>query len=429
MILQAIYNLSIHAYTLIIKLLSPFNKKAKLWSKGRKNLFEKLKNIISNSQFSIRNPKPEIKLAWFHCASLGEFEQGRPVIEAFRKEFPNFKILLTFFSPSGFEVRKNYDGADFIFYLPADTPQNAQKYIEITQPTIAFIVKYEFWRNYLTELQKHKIPVISFSAIFRENQLFFKSYGGFFREVLFKFSHILVQNQQSVNLLQSIDYQRFTLAGDTRFDRVLQISEVKKAIPIIEKFKNNSQIFIIGSAWKEDMKVLIPLINSVENLKFIIAPHEIHDVEIESWQKLIQLKTIRFSEVKNNTDLTQFQVLIIDNIGMLSSLYQYADFAFIGGAFGKGLHNILEAATFGLPLFFGNKSYQKFQEATDLIQLGGAFPIENSEAISLIINELYQNEAKRKAVGEICRNYVLANTGATEKVMKIVRELLKTKKK
>jgi 3-deoxy-D-manno-octulosonic-acid transferase len=423
LILNSIYNFFIHLYVLIIKLLAPFNPKAKLWIDGRKGVFESLK-------FQIPNQKS--KIAWFHCASLGEFEQGRPVIEAFRKEFPDYKILLTFFSPSGYEVRKNYPQADFIYYLPADTPENARKFIEIMQPKIAFFVKYEFWRNYLTELENHQIPVICFSAIFRKNQLFFKSYGVFYRQLLFRFKHIFVQNQESLNLLQDIDYQQVTLAGDTRFDRVWQIAmtvmsreSLVVSNDVFKNFKQNYQVLIIGSAWEEDMKVLIPMINSEQKLKYIIAPHEIQDEEIETWKSQIHLKSIRFSEITAQTQIADFQVLIIDNIGMLSSLYQYADFAYIGGAFGKGLHNILEAATFGLPLFFGNISYKKFQEANDLIQLRGAFSIQNSAAISLIINDLTINFEKKQQISEICRNYVLENIGATEKIMSFVRSIIK----
>ncbi len=420
--LNLLYNFSIFTYSLIIKLLAPFNAKAQLWIDGRKGIFEKLKLA-----FDQQNDTQ--KIAWFHCASLGEFEQGRPVIEAFRAKYPNFKILLTFFSPSGFEVRKNYTGADFVFYLPADTPENAHKFIEITQPSIAFFVKYEFWRNYLAELKKHQIPIVSFSAIFRPNQLFFKPYGGFYRKVLKQFDHILVQNQASVDLLQSIDIQGITLAGDTRFDRVKQIVDAKSGTPpekieIAKNFKANRQIFIIGSAWQEDMQVLIPFINSSKNIAFIIAPHEIHKEEINTWQNQIESKNICFSEVKNDTQLTDYQILIIDNIGMLSSLYQYADFAFIGGSFGKGLHNILEAATFGMPIFFGNKAYQKFQEATDLVKLGGAFAIATTKDISLIISELEKIKGKKTVAADICKNYVLTNIGATDKVMKVVQTLL-----
>ncbi|MFY7910730.1 MAG: 3-deoxy-D-manno-octulosonic acid transferase [Emticicia sp.] len=449
--LNLLYNLSIHVYSFIISVLAPFNSKAKLWVDGRKNIFERLgsASLTNHSSTSLTNhsstspsksftERSRGTLAWFHCASLGEFEQGRPVIEAFRAKYPAYKILVTFFSPSGYEIRKNYAGADYIFYLPADTPANARKFIEIVKPSIVFFVKYEFWRNYLTELEKQQIPVVSFSAIFRPNQLFFKSYGGFYREVLTKFKHILVQNQESFDLLKSIDIQQITLAGDTRFDRVKQIVDAKKDIPIAAQFKANRQVFMVGSAWQTDMEVLILLMNSfnvgkVQNLAdvrvtdeivFVIAPHEIHREEINAWQKQIELKSICFSEVKPDTKLTDYQVLIIDNIGMLSSLYQYADFAFIGGSFGKGLHNILEAATFGMPIFFGNKAYHKFQEAVDLVKQGGAYAVASTNDLGEILKDLRSNEAKKKETDKISQNYVLQNIGATEKVMMVVASIL-----
>ncbi|MER0438578.1 glycosyltransferase N-terminal domain-containing protein [Emticicia sp. W12TSBA100-4] len=430
--LNLLYNFSIYAYSFIISIIALFNSKAKFWVEGRKNIFERL----SSTSLTNRGSTP---LAWFHCASLGEFEQGRPVIEAFRAKYPAYKILVTFFSPSGYEIRKNYTGADYIFYLPADTAANARKFIEIVKPSIAFFVKYEFWRNYLIELEKKQIPVVSFSTIFRPNQLFFKSYGGFYREVLKKFEHILVQNQESFDLLKSIDIQSITLAGDTRFDRVKQIVDAKKDIPIAAQFKANRQIFMVGSAWQTDMEVLIPLMNSfnvgkvkptvelltdVREIAFVIAPHEIHREEINAWQEQIELKSICFSEVKPDTKLTDYQVLIIDNIGMLSSLYQYADFAFIGGSFGKGLHNILEAATFGMPIFFGNKAYHKFQEAVDLVRLGGAFAVSSTSDLGGIVKDLRSNEAKKKETDTISQNYVLQNVGATEKVMSVVASIL-----
>lgn len=422
--LQLLYNFSIYAYSFIIRVLAPFNSKAKLWVDGRKNIFERLGSTSLTNPFTERSRG---MLAWFHCASLGEFEQGRPVIEAFRAKYPAYKILVTFFSPSGYEIRKNYAGADYIFYLPADTPANTRKFIEIVKPSIVFFVKYEFWRNYLTELERKQIPVVSFSAIFRPNQLFFKSYGGFYREVLTKFKHILVQNQESYDLLKSIDIEQITLAGDTRFDRVKQIVDAKKDIPIAERFKANRQVFMVGSAWQTDMEVLIPLMNSLQNdsnLTFVIAPHEIHREEINTWPKQIELKSICFSEVKTDTKLIDYQVLIIDNIGMLSSLYQYADFAFIGGSFGKGLHNILEAATFGMPIFFGNKAYHKFQEAVDLVNQGGAYAITSTEDLSEILKNLRSNEARKRETDKISQNYVLHNIGATEKVMAVVQSIL-----
>lgn len=444
MFLEAIYNFSIRLYTSFIRIVAFFNPKAKLWVEGRRDWERRYKEMYDvgcmmydlkeggdkNTSYIIHHTSNILhptskKLAWFHCASLGEFEQGRPVIEAFRAKYPDFKILLTFFSPSGYEIRKNYAGADFICYLPADTPTNARNFIEIFQPTIVYFVKYEFWRNYLTELNKRNIPVVAFSVIFRPSQAFFQWYGGFFKKILFNFKHILVQNKISEKLLQSIDYKDFTLAGDTRFDRVKQIVESIKEIEFAQRFKNNQKLLIIGSAWQEDIDCVFGNnTEKIENLKFIIAPHEIHDNHILAWQKQIPYSSIRYSEVKPDTQLSDYQCLIIDNIGMLSSLYQYADFAFIGGSFRKGLHNILEAATFGMPIFFGNKKFQKFKEATDLVELEGAFSVENSADFWSKFTNLYANENLRKEKAYICKKYVLDNIGATQKVLEITEKLL-----
>lgn len=422
MVLDFLYNLSIYLYVSLLRLVAPFNKKAKLWVEGRNNIFNKLKSDTERRQLRSRYTK----VAWFHCASLGEFEQGRPVIEAFRKQYPDYKIILTFFSPSGYEIRKNYSGADYIYYLPADTPENAQKFVEIVAPSIAFFVKYEFWKNYLTELNKRRIPVISFSAIFRPDQVFFKFYGGFYRKLLHQFNHILVQNESSLKLLQSIDIDNTTLAGDTRFDRVKQIVDNKKDIKVVETFKNGHQVFIIGSAWQTDMDVLIPMMNALkDDTKFIVAPHEIHDAEIAIWRKELSAKSVLFSDTDEVKDLASYDVLFIDNIGMLSSLYQYADYAFIGGSFGKGLHNILEAATFGMPIFFGDKAYHKFQEANDLIELGGAFPVESTEDLKAKYQAMKADETQRAKAAKICQQYVEDNVGATQKIMTIVGSIIK----
>jgi 3-deoxy-D-manno-octulosonic-acid transferase len=413
MLIEIIYNLAMKAYPQLIWLFSPFNKKAKLWVEGRKKW---------TNQPSLDSEKP---LAWFHCASLGEFEQGKPVIEAFRAKYPRYKILLTFFSPSGYEVQKNYVGADYVCYLPSDTPANAQKFIEIFRPTIVFFVKYEFWRNYLTELKKQNIPILAFSVIFRPSQIFFQWYGKFFRKILFNFNHILVQDINSKKLLQNIDFQDISIAGDTRFDRVQAIVENCQSIEIAQRFRGNHEILIIGSAWQEDIDCVFGKNIFPPTLKFIIAPHEIDDKQILAWQKQIPYRSIRFSEAKNDTQLSDYQCLIIDNIGMLSSLYQYADFAFIGGGFDKGLHNILEAATFGMPIFFGNQHYQKFKEANDLILLEGAYAVKNEADFRKKLDALLQNKAQKSRKAEICRKYVQENIGATEKVLAITEKILK----
>ncbi|GAB3897083.1 3-deoxy-D-manno-octulosonic acid transferase [Spirosoma agri] len=414
---SGLYNTGIFVFQTILRLVAPFNAKARLWVDGRRGWSGKLAEKISGIE------KP---IVWFHAASLGEFEQGRPVIETYRTQYPDHTILLTFFSPSGYEVRKDYDSADFVVYLPADTPANARQFVAIVKPKIAFFIKYEFWYNYLHELKTAQVPVISFSAIFRPDQLFFKPYGGFYRDMLRYFDHILVQNQESVDLLKTIGITNVTLAGDTRFDRVAAVATAKKAIPIAEAFTNGKPVLVVGSAWQEDMNVLIPFLNQFDKpLKAIIAPHEIHGEVIEKWRSQLHKPSIRYSEVDKNSPsandlLRQSQTLFIDNVGMLSSLYQYGKFAYIGGAFKQGLHNILEAATFGVPLFFGPE-YDKFQEAIDLVKEGAAFPINTTDELLVRFDDQYINTAE---AAKISRSYVERNIGATAQVMKIVTQLM-----
>lgn len=409
------YQLGILVYWLAAKLMALFNEKVRLFVAGRKGLFEKLATDFK------ANDQP---IAWFHCASLGEFEQGRPVLESFREEFPNYKILLTFFSPSGYEIRKNYALADYIYYLPIDTASNAKRFVQITKPSIAFFVKYEFWHHYTKEIQQANIPLLSVSAIFRPKQLFFKPYGGFYRKVLHRFSHIFTQNETSLQLLNQIDIKETTLGGDTRFDRVFQVCAQKKAIDIAKAFTADKPTLVIGSAWKSDLEVIAPALDAFEQpLKLIIAPHEIGESNLKEMEKAFATKScIRYSQAPAK-DLVSYDVLMIDNIGLLSSLYQYGNFAFIGGAFGKGLHNILEAATFGMPLLFGG-TYNKFQEAIDLTKLGGAFPVSNTEEFNKIFNKLYDNSSFLKQASEVSRKYVSDNLGATSKIIEYCKLIL-----
>ncbi len=405
------YNIGITAYQTVLQLVAPVNAKARQWVEGRYNWINRLTHQLENNQSPI---------AWFHAASLGEFEQGRPVIEAYREQYPNHKILLTFFSPSGYEVQKHYVEADYVLYLPADTPSNAHQFVSLVKPRIAFFIKYEFWYNYLHELKAAHVPVICFSAIFRPNQLFFKSYGYFYRSLLSYFDHILVQNQASVQLLESIGIHNVTLAGDTRFDRVWQIAATTQEIPVARLFKDNQPLLVIGSAWPEDMNVLIPFINTFpRQLKVIIAPHEIHDGQISQWQSQLIRPSVRFSQTQE-ADAAKVNILVIDNVGMLSSLYQYGEFAYIGGAFRQGLHNILEAATFGMPLFFG-PDYSKFQEAVDLVNEGAAFPIRNMDELTAAFTKQY---ADAENAAHISRRYVQRNIGAMGKVMEIVNKIM-----
>mgnify|MGYP001090399133 CR=1 FL=1 len=412
---EILYDLGIWLYKHAINLAAPFNQKAKKFLGGRENLFVHLEEALQ------AHKKP---IAWFHCASLGEFEQARPVIEAFKKEHPHFFILLTFFSPSGYEVRKNYPEAHFITYLPLDTAKNAQRFLAITQPTIAFFVKYEFWYHYLKQLRKSEIPVISFSAIFRKNQIYFKSYGAFQANILRYFSFILVQDTESKKLLNQIGIKQAAVGGDTRFDRVKAIVDARKKIEIAEQFKNGQTTLVIGSSWPPDIEMLSEFYQSFNKpLKLIIAPHEIAEHKLVKTEHAFpDKKIVRYSQAANK-NLAEFDVLLIDNMGMLSSLYQYGEYAYIGGAFGTGLHNTLEAATYGVPIFFGPE-YSKFKEAIDLVASNGAFSVKNSQTFEEAFLLLYKDDALREQTGKICRSYVLENTGGTQKVMKLCNDYL-----
>ncbi len=409
-----LYNLAIGALRLIYRLSGIVNPKALLFNNGQKNIIKNIKASLS------RTSQP---LIWVHCASLGEFEQGRPVMEKLKIEFPSHKIMLTFFSPSGFEVRKNYDKADYIFYLPWDTRKNASRLLELTKPVLAIFVKYEFWFHYTTELKKRNIPILSVSAIFRPSQLFFKSYGGFYRRILLNFNHFFVQNDESIRLLKSLGIQNCTKAGDTRFDRVIEMANKAEEIAVVRKFKNNEKVMVVGSCWPEDLDVLIPFINeNYYTIKFIIAPHEVSESFIAGLEKVLNSENIRYSQVSGKK-IEDYQVLIIDNVGMLSTLYKYGEFAYVGGAFGKGLHNILEAACYGIPIFFGNTNYQKFQEAVDLINRGGAFEVADYLDFKHKYEMINLPQTFLLAC-EVTKQYVEENLGATEKVMAYSRKLL-----
>ncbi|WP_299458555.1 glycosyltransferase N-terminal domain-containing protein [uncultured Microscilla sp.] len=410
-----LYNLGIRFYSFAVWVASFFNPKAKLWLEGRKKLFARLNTAFQG------NTDPVI---WFHTSSLGEFEQGRPVIEHIKANHPELKVLITFFSPSGYEIRHDYDQADYVFYLPLDTRRNAQKFLSIVRPQAVFFVKYEFWYHFLNETQKTNVPMLLFSSIFRKQQFFFKSYGRFFRKVLRNYTHIFVQNQASVDLLQSIQVQNVSIAGDTRFDRVKAIADQQEQFPIVETFVNAQLTLVVGSSWWRDLVVLIPFLNDFgAPIKTIIAPHEINDQEIERLQDTLNKKSVRYTHFQDQPlddeavqqALRESDVLILDTIGMLAGLYQYADFAYIGGAFGEGLHNTLEPAVFDTPVLFG-KEYDKYQEAVDMVNLGGAFSINNAEELSQVMNDLYFDEEKRAKAAKVCTEYVLANLGSSDKI-------------
>ena len=344
-------------------------------------------------------------------------------MEAFRKQHPSHKILLTFFSPSGYEVRKNYAGADYVFYLPWDTTHNAKRFVEITKPELVIFVKYEFWYFYSAELKRKSIPLISASCIFRPEQSFFKGYGSFFRSILKNFDHFFVQTSQSIELLKQIGINNSSLVGDTRFDRVHDITTNAVDIELAQQFKGDDKVFVVGSLWPEDLDVLAPFINENKKLlKFIIAPHEISEKFLSEIEVSISVKSIRYS--KAGQHLNSYDVLIIDNVGMLSSLYRYGEFAYVGGAFGKGLHNILEAACYGVPIFFGNKNYQKFQEAHELIMRGGAFSVADYSELKTTYEMMISRPENFLLACEVTKSYVNENLGATEKIIKYCNNLL-----
>lgn len=403
--MNILYNTGISAYGLAIRLAAPFNEKAALWIKGRKGIRNKIQEIKRGTE----------QLVWFHAASLGEFEQGRPVIEALKKERPDTKVLLTFFSPSGYEIRKNYAQADYILYLPADTPGNASFFIEQLRPDIAIFIKYEFWYNYLHELSEHHIPTYLISAIFRPEQPFFKSWGSLHRKMLGFFTKLFVQDAESVKLLDSIGIKNAQQTGDTRFDRVKQIAGTAKDIEKVAAFCNGQPAVVCGSTWPPDEDILMEYINNYSgSYKWIIVPHEIGESHISGIIGKCRKKITRYTDTEGNP--TNCEVLIIDCIGLLSSIYRYGRISYIGGGFGTGIHNTLEAAVYGIPVIFGPK-YQKFNEAVSLIREGGAFSIKNKEELKEVLDTLTSSVEIAKSAGANALKYVNSQLGATEIIM------------
>ncbi len=404
--MKYIYLIIIKLYTASIFLVSPFNNKAKQWIKGRKNWKNKLKKNNAKENW-----------IWFHVASLGEFEQARPLIEKIKQQKPYFKILLTFFSPSGYEIRKNYSYADNVMYLPADSPKNASFFLDRINPKIVFFVKYDLWYFYLNEIKKRKIKAYLISAIFRENQLFFKKYGRWYANVLKAFDKIFVQDENSKNLLQKIGIQNVIITGDTRFDRVIAIAENSSDIPVIKNFCQNNFCIVAGSTWEPDEKLIARFLSETkDNIKFIIAPHNIDNQHINKLEQLLSVSYIKYSNIKNEIP-QNIRAVIIDNIGMLASLYKYAQIAYIGGGFGEGIHNILEAAVYGIVVIFGPK-YHKFKEAIDLIQLQAAFSIKNFYEFKEKLYYFVKNRTQLVKLGTIAKKYIYKNKNATEKIFK-----------
>jgi len=408
--LWPIYYLGIQLYRLSIKVAARFNDKAYQWLNGRRQLapvWKKLKDI-------------QEQRIWVHCASLGEFEQGKPLIEALKEAYPDHKIVLTFFSPSGYNVRKNTPVADYVFYMPLDGPSASRRFIKAIQPKMVFFVKYEFWYFYGRYLAKKKIPFFCVSAIFRENQVFFKWYGGFFKQMLMRYNHLFVQDQASLKLLYKKAIAKVTVAGDTRFDAVCKIAAEHKSIADVEVFKSDRKLIVIGSSWKADMHVVENWIDAVaDGFCFVIAPHEIKEEDIREVESKYNGMTIRYSKI-DNKPLKDFKILIIDNVGLLSRIYRYADYVYIGGGFGVGIHNILEAAVYGAPIFFG-PNYKKFNEAVELVKLKSAFTVQDSEDLLSVFNELKSDQIKYNQVCESNKKFVETRKGAT----KIIVDYLK----
>lgn len=404
-----IYNLFIYLYVSAVRMAALFSEKVSKMVAGQKKTFSVLEQHID----------PKAKYIWFHAASLGEFEQGRPLIEEIRRRFPEYKILQTFFSPSGYEVRKDYKGADVVCYLPLDTPGNARRFVEKAHPCMAFFIKYEFWKNYLTELHERQIPVYSVSSIFRPEQIFFKWYGGGYREVLKCFTHLFVQNQESVDLLKTIGVTETSITGDTRFDRVLDICSQAKVLSLVERFKGDRLTMVAGSSWAPDEDIFIPYFNAHPEMKLVIAPHVIDESHLKEITGKVKGKVVRYSQATEE-NVAEADCLIIDCFGLLSSIYRYGEIAYIGGGFGVSIHNTLEAAVYGIPVIFGPNN-KKFMEAQGLKQCKGGFEIPGASDFNELMDRFREDRQFLQLSGENAGNYVKKNAGALEKILGTIR--------
>lgn len=410
--MRFLYTLGIYIADFFLKIIAPFNHKLKLGVKGRAHTFEILETSL----------QPADKTLWFHCASLGEYEQGLPVFKELRKLFPNHKIILTFFSPSGYEIRKNTEVADLVVYLPLDTKVNAKKFLDLVHPELTIFVKYDIWPNYLLELKKRRLKAILISALFREKQSYFNWYGGMMRNVLTSFEHIFVQDEASQQLLKTINFKNVTVAGDTRFDRVSQQLEQDNHLSFIEEFKANDLCVVIGSSWSEDEELVLPFINNhaSNKVKYIIAPHNMKTNQIQDIVAKLKVKSVLFSE-KEGIHLEDYKVFIIDTIGLLSKIYSYADIAYVGGAMGTtGLHNILEPAVFGVPIIIG-KNHDKFPEAKRMIENAGVVNIKNYEELNQKLSEYIDSEEKRSKLGQLNSHFITSNKGAVVRILDHLR--------
>lgn len=407
------YTIGILTYRFLIQIAALFNTKAGKWIKGRKNWKQKLETV----------PKTGKKICWIHCSSLGEFEQGRPIIEVIRRKHPGIFILLTFYSPSGYEIRKNYEVADLVMYMPSDTPRNAKYFIQKTKPDLAIFVKYEFWFNFIHQLKKNNTPIYSISAIFRPGQIFFKPLGKWFLKHLKMFEHFFVQNEASVKLLQSQQINQVTVSGDTRYDRVYAIANENKDHPVVEKFASDQFTLVAGSTWPEEHEMLVKLASSFpEQLKLIVAPHEMSEKSFNFIETKVNGKVLRLSKT-DEKEVSDAQVLIIDSIGILSLLYRYGNAALVGGGFGKGIHNILEPAVYGIPVMFG-PGYEKFHEAVEMVQNKIALPINDYEELKLNMKQFIDNKDYLNKKSSATKKFVESQLGATKIIMENIDKKL-----
>ncbi|MCR5575148.1 MAG: 3-deoxy-D-manno-octulosonic acid transferase [Bacteroidaceae bacterium] len=406
------YNFAINLYSSAAKLDSLFNKKVKKMIVGQQVCFETLRTKI----------EPDRRYLWFHAASLGEFEQGRPLMEYIRQAYPMYGILLTFFSPSGYEVRKNYAGADVVCYLPFDKPKLVKRFLDLAKPYMAFFIKYEFWKNYLDELHRRQVPTYSVSSIFRANQVFFKSYGKGYRQVLHNFDYLFVQNETSKDLLQGIGVTNVTVAGDTRFDRVQQIRQQAKELPLVEAFKQGKLTFVAGSSWQPDEDLFIEYFNHHPEVRLVIAPHVIGEDHLQQIISKVEGKVVRYTQATME-NVQDARCLLIDCFGLLSSIYRYGEIAYIGGGFGTGIHNTVEAAVYGVPVIFG-PNHQRFMEAKDLIACGGAFSVNDGNELNDLLDKLLSDSSFLQDTGHRAGSYVSSRIGATDIILKHIKGLL-----
>ena len=409
-----LYNFAIYLYAFIVRLISPFHKKARKMIVGHKQTYKILREQIDQNADYI----------WFHAASLGEFEQGRPIIEAIRSKYPKYKILLTFFSPSGYEIRKDYKGVDLVCYLPFDKKRNVKKFIKLAQPKLAVFIKYEFWYNFINQLKRNNIPIYMVSAIFRPNQIFFRWYGADMRKLLDKYTCICVQDNSSKELLDKIGKKNVVVCGDTRFDRVIEIKDDHKSIELIELFvqqseEDNGKVLVAGSSWPKDEDIFLPFFNNNQDLKLIIAPHEINEAHLKYIEGNLKRPFIRYSKATKE-NIQNYDCVIIDSFGLLSSIYRYGSVAYIGGGFGVGIHNILEAAVYDIPVIFG-PNFKKFREAQELIEKGGGYSIKNQESFDGLMDEFMQYDETLDVAGRHAGDYVQSNAGAVAAVLKEIK--------